>query len=112
MDNKLSYKKHVRIKAAAAQKVFHSIRRLENTQRGLSTQATRQLYTACVSLIADYEVQLWWGKRKGSLLKEYQLLQNLALQQILAAFKGSPINAMDIEAAVLPAKLRAKKLCN
>jgi hypothetical protein len=111
LDNKLSYRKHVQTKAAAAQKVFQRIRRLGNTQRGLTTQATRQLYTACVSSIADYGIQLWWGKRKNSLLKEYQSLQNAALRQILGAFKGSPTKAIEIEAAILPVSLRAEKLC-
>jgi ribonuclease HI len=111
LDNKLSYKKHVQTKAAAAQKVFQRIRRLGNTQRGLTTQATRQLYAACVSSIADYGIQLWWGKRKNSLLKEYQMLQNAAIRQILGAFRGSPIKAMEIEAAILPVSLRAEKLC-
>ena len=59
LDNKLSFKKHVQTKVAVAQQVFHRLQRLGNTQRGLSTQATRQLYTACVSSIADYGVQLW-----------------------------------------------------
>jgi hypothetical protein len=86
LDTKLSYKKHVQTKAAAAQKVFQRLQGLGNTQRGLTIQATRQLYTACVSSIADYRVQLWWGKRKKSLLKEYQQLQNSALRQILGAF--------------------------
>ena len=60
---------------------------------------------------ADYGVQLWWGKRKNSLLREYQLLQNTALRQILGAFKGSPTKAIEIEAAILPVRLRAEKLC-
>ena len=96
LDNKLSYKKQVQTKVATAQKVFQRLRRLGNTQRGLSTQATRQLYTSCVSSIADYGVQLWWGKRRNSLLREYQLLQNTALRQILGAFKGSPTKAVEI----------------
>ena len=111
LDNKLSYKKHVQTKVAVAQQVFQRLQRLGNTQRGISTQATRQLYTACVSSIADYGVQLWWGKRKQSMLQEYQQLQNSALRQILGAFKGSPTQAMEIEAAILPVHLRAEKLC-
>jgi ribonuclease HI len=111
LDNKLSYKKHVQTKVAMAQQVFQRLQRLGNTQRGLSTQAIRQLYTACISSIADYGVQLWWGKQKNSLLREYQQLQNSALRQILGAFKGSPIKAMEIEAAILPINLRAEKLC-
>ena len=58
LDNKLSYKKHVQTKVATAQKVFQRLRQLGNTQKGLNTQGTRQLYTLCVSSIADYGVQL------------------------------------------------------
>jgi hypothetical protein len=111
LDTKLSYKKHVQTKAASAQKVFQRLQRLGNTQKGLTTQATRQLYTACVSSIADYGIQLWWGKKKNCLLREYKQLQSAALRQILGAFKGSPTKAMEIEAAILPVSLRAEKLC-
>jgi hypothetical protein len=66
--------------------------------------------------LADFNTNIeclaWWGKRKKSLLREYQLLQNLALRQILGAFKGSPTKAMGIEAAILPVSLRAEKLCH
>jgi hypothetical protein len=41
-----------------------------------------------------------------------KLLQNSALRQILGAFRGSPIKAMEIEAAIPPVHLRADKLCN
>jgi predicted component of type VI protein secretion system len=101
----------VQTKVAVAQNVFQRLRRLRNTQRGLSAAATRQIYIACISSIADYGVQLWWGKRKTLLLKQYQLLQNLVLRQILGAFKGSPIKAIEIKAAILLVRLRAEKLC-
>jgi hypothetical protein len=39
------------------------------------------------------------------------MLQNAAIRQILGAFRGSPIKAMEIEAAILPVSLRAEKLC-
>ena len=74
-------------------------------------QATRQLYIACVASIADYGTQAWWGRGKRGLLQYYQTLQNTALRQILGAFKGSPIRAMEIEAAILPPQFRAEKLC-
>jgi hypothetical protein len=41
----------------------------------------------------------------------YQTLQNAALRQILGAFQGSPIKAMEIEASILPTALRAERLC-
>ena len=41
-------------------KVFHQIARLSNTERGLSFQAMRQLYIACIVSIADFGVSIWW----------------------------------------------------
>ena len=47
-------------KIADATRVFHQIARLSNTEKGLSFQAMRQLYIACIVLIADFEVSIWW----------------------------------------------------
>src|SRR6266516_953931 len=55
-DRKLSFKTHVEKRIAAASRMFYSISRLANTERGLSFQAMRRLYIACVALIADYRV--------------------------------------------------------
>ena len=59
LDSKLSFKAHVERKIASAQKVFTQIERLSNTERGLSFQAMRQLYIACISSVADYGVPVW-----------------------------------------------------
>ena len=63
-DSKLSFKKHVEIKIANATRVFHQIARLSNTERGLSFQAIRQLYIACITSVADYGVPIWWNNQK------------------------------------------------
>ena len=47
-------------------------------------QATRQPYFACVSPIADYGIQLWWGKTKDTLLKEYQTIEDAALRHTVS----------------------------
>ena len=57
LDSKLTFKQHVEIKISKAKTAFYLIRRLGNTQRGLSLQALRQLYIACVTTIADYGIQ-------------------------------------------------------
>jgi ribonuclease HI len=100
----------VEIKIASATRVFHQIARLSNTERGLSFQAMRQLYIACITLIADYGVPIWWNNQKH-LLEKYQKLQNLALRKILGAFKTSPSMAMELEAVVPPPKVRFNKIC-
>ncbi len=58
LDSKLSFKTHVEKKIALAKKIFRQIERLSNTERELSFQAMRQLYTACLSSVADYEVSV------------------------------------------------------
>ena len=101
------------IKISKAKAAFYLIKRLGNTQRGLSLQALRQLYIAYVTTIADYGVQCWWkSKSKDHLLTRYQSLQNEALKLILGAFKRSPSQAIEIKASIPPPRIRFEKLCN
>ena len=97
-------------KIASATRILHQASRLSNTERGLSFQAMRQLYIACIVSVTNYEVPIWWDNQK-SLLNKYQKLQNLALRRILGAFKTSPIMAMKLEAAIPPPKIRFNKIC-
>ena len=58
-DRKLFFKTHVEKRIASATRMFYSISRLANTERGLSFQAIRQLYLACIVSLADYKVLIW-----------------------------------------------------
>ncbi len=95
---------------AQATRIFHQIKRLFNTERGLSFQAIRQLYIACITSIADYGVLIWWNNQKH-LLKKFQRLQNAALRIILGVFKISPTKAMKIEAVIPPSRVPFEKIC-
>src|SRR5204863_1124355 len=110
LDFKLSFKAHVEKKIASAQKVFMQIERLSNTERELSFQAMRQLYTACISSVADYEVPIWWNNQKH-LLKKFQKLQNQTLRKILDTFKTSSVSVMEIEASISSLKVRFNRIC-
>ena len=57
LDSKLTFKQHIKTKISKVKAAFYLIKRLGNTQRGLSLQALRQLYIACITTIADYGVQ-------------------------------------------------------
>ena len=57
-DKKLSFKIHVENRIASANKMFYAIKRLANTEKGLSFQAMRKLYIACITSIADYGVPI------------------------------------------------------
>ena len=56
LDSKLTFKQHIEIKISKAKAAFYLIRRLGNTQRGLSLQALRQLYIAFITTIVDYRI--------------------------------------------------------
>jgi len=58
LDSKLKFKEHVEKKMTQATRIFHQIKKLFNTERGLSFQAIRQLYITCITLIADYGVPI------------------------------------------------------
>src|SRR6266536_2998460 len=51
LDSKLNFKKYMEKKMAQVIRIFHQIKRLSNTERGLLFQAIRQLYIACITLI-------------------------------------------------------------
>ena len=97
-------------KTTQALKILNQIERLSNTKRGLSFQAVKQLYIACISSIADYGVPIWWNNQKN-ILKKFQKLQNIALRKMLDAFKTSPINAMKLEASIPPFKIKFERIC-
>jgi hypothetical protein len=56
LDSKLTFKQHIEIQISKVKTAFYLIRRLGNTQRGLSIQALQQLYIAYVTTIVDYRV--------------------------------------------------------
>ena len=104
-DPNLRFKEHVNIRASQARSAFQRMARLANIERGLSPYAIRQLYIACITSIADYGSVIWWHGQ-SQLEKPLRAIQNLALRKILGVFKTAPISAMEIEAAILPPRLR------
>ena len=110
IDYKLNFKEHVNNQISKATRTFYQIERLSNTERGLSFQAMRQLYMACITSIADFGVPIWW-RNQANYLYKYQILQNLALRKILGAFKTSPYKVMKLEAALPPPEIRFNKIC-
>ena len=79
--------------------------RLANSEKGLTPFALRQLYQACIVSVADYGSVIWW-RGQTSLIRPLQAIQNLAIRKILGVFKTAPIIPMEVEAALLPPKVR------
>ena len=104
-DNRLSFKEHVSTQTAKARSALFRLCRLANTESGLSPFAMRQLYSACITSIADYGCQVYW-KNQAFVKQQLQSLQNLALRKILGTFRTTPIVPMEVEAALPPPHIR------
>jgi hypothetical protein len=59
--------------------------------------------------VADYGAPVWWRGQLG-LLKGLQSLQNLACRRILGCFRTSPILPMEVEASLLPLRIRLDQI--
>ena len=65
---------------------------------------TRQLYQTCITVISDYDSEIWWNEQK-SYAQKFQKLQNLKLWKILKIFKTSSISIMKIEINIQSIKI-------
>jgi hypothetical protein len=73
---------------------------LANTICGLLHVYLRHLFCACILPALIYVSPAWWTEKKF-LLKPLECIQCWALQLICAAFRTTPIWALDIEASIL-----------
>lgn len=104
-DPLLTFKEHISRRISQARPASHQLGRLANIERGLSPEAIRQLYLACVTLVADYGSSVVW-KNQAFIKRQARILQNLALRKIQGVFKTAPIAARELEAALPPSHVR------
>src|SRR6201747_699630 len=105
-DYNLKFKEHIAIRTSLAKQALYCINRLVNISRGLSPFATRQLYLACITSIADYGSELWWDNNNKSIIRPIQAIQNLATRKILEVFKTASLLPMQLESALPPVIIR------
>ncbi len=68
------------------------------------------MYLACVIIISDYDVEIWWNNQKSHAIK-FRKLQNAALWKILKAFQTLLIEVMQIEAEISSVKVQLNQKC-
>ena len=56
LDRKLDFKTYVEKQINVVTAIYFGLQRLSTTQKGLSFKALRQLYIACVTLVADFRI--------------------------------------------------------
>lgn len=102
-DRKLRFQKHTTILAARGDNAVSGLTMLANTVRGLSQTHLRHLYLACVSPKILYACPVWWTGHQYQ-IKPLEKVQRRALRLICAAFRTTPIEALEIEASIPPIK--------
>jgi ribonuclease HI len=105
IDRKFNFKEHVNKTVANTTRTLHSISHLQNTEWGLLSTTSRQLYMTCTSAISDYDSEIWWKNQK-QFRNKVQKLQNAALRKILEAFRISSVVVMKIEANLKSVNIR------
>ncbi len=110
LNRKLNFKMHVQTKIVAVTRTLHSLFKLMNSEWELNAKSERQLYLACVTIISDYDVEIWWNNQKSHAIK-FRKLQNAALRKILKAFWTSFIEVMQIEAEISSVKVQLDQKC-
>ena len=103
-DRKLLFNKHIAKITSKAEAAVASISMLANTIRGLSHYHLRQLYQTCILPVISYASVVWWtGKKRHA--QAISKVQNRAIRLICAAFRTTPIHALEIEASIPPIPL-------
>ena len=105
LDYRLSFKGHIATRVNQARQAFYRLHRLANSERGLSPQAIRQLYLACVTSVADYGSPIYW-KAQSYANNMLQPLHNIACRKILGAFRTSPALPTSIESGLTTPTIR------
>ena len=100
-DRKLAFDHHVNQLVARAEHAVQCLQILGNTIRGMSPNHFRTVYRACVVPVMEYGAAVWW-KGKKSHAGKLERVQNKALVKICAAFRTSPVAALQVEAAIKP----------
>jgi hypothetical protein len=106
LDHRLTFKEHLKQTEVKALRAIDQIWRLGGCYRGMSVQAVRQLYLGCVLPIIEYGATVWKFRVSDNDIESLQKIQNVALRRILGAIKTTPIQAMHVEAGIMPIRYR------
>ncbi|KAJ3502271.1 hypothetical protein NMY22_g18642 [Coprinellus aureogranulatus] len=108
-DRHLRFEQHAKLLATSGEAAVNGLLMLSNTVRGLSQIHLRRLYLACVIPKILYASPVWWNNTSYQ-RKPLEKVQNRALRLICAAFRTSPIRALELEASIPPLHIHAKLL--
>ena len=111
LDDKLSFKEHMKTYAKKRNVIALAYKMLGTSIRGLTPYYRRMLYKSCILPILTYGALVWY-RPKGSkhLLNPLCTTQNTALRWITGTFCTTPAKLLPIFGAVEPIALYCQKL--
>ena len=111
LDDKLSFKEHVKTYAKKGNVTALAYKMLGTSIRGLTPYYRQMLYKSCILPILTYSAPVWY-RPKGSkhLLNPLRTMQNTALRWITGTFCTTPAKLLPIFAAIEPIALYCQKL--
>ncbi|KAI0998762.1 hypothetical protein K3495_g9435 [Podosphaera aphanis] len=113
LQNNLKFKTHVEKRVHLAQGAMQRLFQLSSKSKGLGFNALRQLYLSCVIPVLDYGSILWYNKYGTEKLSNLcDKIQKQAIPKITGAYRSSPSKALEVEAALLPTRVRHYKLAS
>ena len=113
LDQRLTFRHHVRFYGSRAASTAQSLLMLGNSVRGMPPMQRRRLYQSCVLPLMTYGCQLWY-RRKGTKwhIEFLRKAQNTAARWITGAFRTSPAGGAEVLAGLPPVRLHIEKLVN
>ena len=103
-NSKLLFNDHVKAATNKAENIVKGLTMLGNTVRGLHQRLLRTVYGACVRSVMTYASPVWWnGKKKHA--NKLTKVQNASLRHMCAAFRTTPIHALEMDSATPPIHL-------
>jgi len=109
LNRKLNFKMHVQMKIITVIKTLHSLFKLMNSEWKLNARSEKQLYLACITIISDYDIEIWWNNQKNHVIK-FCKLQSATLWKILKVFWTLLIKVMQIEVMQIETEISSVKV--
>ena len=115
VDNRLTYRPHIRRTVEKANLLFSNLSRIGQSTWGLSFRQSRLIYTTVVRPTLTYGAPVWsqsgpQGTPTCTLLQPLQMAQREALRRATGAYRATATRIFENEAAIPPIDLYIRSL--
>ena len=108
LDNKLSYKKHVKEKVKECKQCLMCVKRVVGDAWGLDANKLKWIYNSMIKPRLTYGALVWSHKCDQTIRKEMNKLQRLFLLMVSGAMRTTPTAGMEVIMDVMPLDILAQ----